>query len=105
MTVKVRFRFFPRSLSELHAAKSEPPRSLQRLRRHSDHVGAVAEGLERSRSHLDPRLLIKRRIALDESRLETTHDDARRLFEPLAGLAEFDAKRVELTLRETAAES
>src|SRR6202040_3484894 len=102
MTVKVCFRLFPGSLSEFHAAESEPPRGLQRLRRHSDHVGAVAEGLERSRSHLDPRLLIMRRIPLNEPRLEATQDDSRRLFEALAGLAEFDTKRIELALSKTA---
>src|SRR6266403_3429921 len=105
MTVKVRFRLLPGSLSELHAAKSEPPGGLQRLRRHSDHVGAVAEGLERSRSHLYPRLLIMRRIPLNEPRLEATQDDSRRLFETLARLAEFDTKRIEFALRKTAAKS
>src|ERR1700676_1373269 len=105
MTVKVCFRLFPGSLSELHAAESEPPRGLQRLRRHSDHVGSVAEGLERSRSHLDPRLLIVRRIPPNEPGLDATKNNSRRLLEALARLAEFDAKRIEFAFRETAAES
>src|ERR1700722_18772870 len=105
MPVKVRFRLVPGSLSELHATKSQPARGLQRLRRHSDHVRSVAERFEGTRSHLDPRLLIVRRIPLDEPGLEAPQDDSRRLFEALTGLAEFDAKRIEFAFRETAAKS
>src|SRR5580693_5767211 len=104
MTVDLNLRFLPRSLGEFHAAKPEPPRGFQRLRRHPDHVGAVTETLERPWPDFDPRLLIVLRISLDETRLQAAQNDSCGLVEALARLAEFDAKGIELPFRETAAE-
>ncbi len=105
MTIDFNLRFLPRSLGELHAAKPEPPGGLHRLRRHPDHVGAVAKTLEWPWPNFDPRLLIVGRISLNETRLQAAQNDSCGLLEALARLAEFDTEGIELPFRETAAES
>ncbi len=105
MAVDIYLRFHPGSLRKLHATKTEPPGGIHRLRGHPDHVGPVTECFEWSWPHFDPRLLIMRRISLNDTRLKAAQNDPRRLIEALARLAELHAKGIELPFRESAAES
>src|SRR5260370_31208832 len=105
MTVDLNLRFLPRSLGEFHAAKPEPPRGFQGLRRHPDHVGAVTETLEWPWPDFDPRLLIVLRISLNEPCLQAAQNDSCGLVEAVARLADFDSKGIELPFRENTAES
>src|ERR1700682_1993559 len=105
MAVDLSLRFLPRSLSELHATKTEPSGGLHGLGGHPDHIGTVTETLEWSWPHFDPRLLIVERIPLNDTRLQAAQNDPCRLFEALARLAELYAKGIELPFREAAAES